>query len=232
MHRYTIILKKKEYPIGIQTRIQADTLWLAEDHLIKLRDGCSQLFGYPHSRHQKFIFATFTTNEKSSTFSWKSQEGLLENVRPVTAIEIWELSGKTRIDHGMMSNSLKTPEYIEYMRQNYPKIKVGLPKIMTGAQFKEYYPGQKIRLFNETQIHNGYQWTTELNICQNFDAGTSCGKGFYFIEECYRDHWLGYNEMNMYWWAYIIIPDDAIVSVEDGKFCTNMMIVPEFFRLQ
>lgn len=176
--------------------------------------------------HTKYAFATRGPNVSFLGFT-------VVDVRDVTAIEWYNLM-INKDELNKIPNSLKTPEFIEYMKKENPNADIGLPKIMTGEQFKEYYPGVFIRLFTEDKCHNGHQWELGLNKCNTFNPSTKCGNGLYFIYEGDKEKWLTYNGKVMYWYTYVIIPDYTIVAVidaDDIKFKAEEIIVPEFIKL-
>lgn len=222
MHRYTIILSKG------QSEPAYGWAWVAKGNSYILGDTSEG--GNYRSRCSNLRFATFISDISELMFDHtKDRVGNVEDIRPITGIEMWELFKEVPNMH--IPQSLRTPEFIEYMKCNYPDYYTGPPMVMTGKQFKELYPGQKIRLFNYIMIHNDFPWKEDLNVCADFDPGHHCGKGLYFIEESEKLKWLEYGGKKMFWWAYIDILDEATVAIEEGKFCTNMMRIPKFFKL-
>src|SRR5579872_7034607 len=79
-----------------------------------------------------------------------------------------------------------------------------------------------IKLTNESENHNGYQFTDGINIDTNIflPAGScKCG-GIYFIKEQDAHIWLNYDHTigSMRYMRKVIIPYDARVYVENNKF--------------
>lgn len=225
MERKIIVVKKENREVG-QFVGGRDQKLIASKYLSILRDGCGW-HDVVHSKHQKFVFVTIVKHEQ-----W-----VIEAIRPITAIEWWELL-PDKSEDWMISDSLKTPEFVEYMKEKHSDVEMDLPLVMTGEQFKEYYPGVYVRLFVEDKNHNGHKWEKGLNKCENFDPSIKCGNGLYFVHERHRDLWLQYNKKVMYWWSYVIIPDYTTVAViEDPcdenniKFNAKDLEIVEFIKL-
>lgn len=225
MEHKIIVVKRENREVG-QCVNEDEQKLVASKYLYMLGDGCG--WGSDvHSRHQKFVFVTIV----------KREQWVIEEIRPITAIEWWELL-PDKSDDWMISNSLKTPEFIGYMKEKHPDVKMDLPLVMTGKQFKEYYPGVYVRLFVEDKNHNGHKWEKGINKCKKFDPSIECGNGLYFVHERHRDRWLQYNKKVMYWWSYVIIPDYTTVAViEDPcnenniKFNAEDLEIVEFIKL-
>lgn len=86
-----------------------------------------------------------------------------------------------------------------------------------------------VKLTNEIEVHNGYKFKNGLNIDTNhFHPFGSCQSGgIYFIFAKNMDNWISYNNKNMVYYRFVIIPDDAQVYIENGKFKTNKLILSE-----
>ncbi len=76
---------------------------------------------------------------------------------------------------------------------------MSLRQILTGRQFNEFtafHSHKWVRLTNEKECHNGFQYKTGLNVDTNpFDPDTDCGDGLFFClqEDCFR--WAGDGKM-------------------------------------
>jgi hypothetical protein len=111
------------------------------------------------------------------------------------------------------------------------------PQLLTGVEFnKRYRSKQKgetyefsqfIKLTNELEVHNGYEFKTGLNIdTVPFDPQHRCDAGgLYFTLLNDLSHWLHYNDKTMFYVRSVTIPDDAQVLVEKDKCKADRLIL-------
>ncbi|AYV78018.1 MAG: hypothetical protein Edafosvirus4_2 [Edafosvirus sp.] len=87
---------------------------------------------------------------------------------------------------------------------------------LPGIEFKKLVGPNLVKLLNENECHNGYKFSTGLNIDTQpfYPIGHCMGGGIYFIEKIDTVMWLSYLGKQMYWVRDVIIPDDALVYVE------------------
>jgi hypothetical protein len=96
-----------------------------------------------------------------------------------------------------------------------------LPKMLTGEQFNEKYKYHKfVKLTNETENHNSFQFQTGLNIDHvKFNPVGECSQGGIYFTDINKIYiWLHYSDKHMYWIRNVTIPDDAQIYVETDKF--------------
>jgi hypothetical protein len=101
---------------------------------------------------------------------------------------------------------------------------------LTGSQFNSKFEKNKfIKLTNKTEIHNGFQFKTGLNIDNlPFEPSGKCRKGgFYFCNEFDSYRWLKYSGQTMVHYRYVTIPDDAQVYDEGDKFKCDRFVLGE-----
>jgi hypothetical protein len=102
-------------------------------------------------------------------------------------------------------------------------------KLLTGAEFNKEYEGREfIKLTNESEIHNNYQFKTGLNIDSvSFDPTGNCRAGglyFCLLDELSR--WLHYSyEKPMFYARVVTVPMDARVWIEEDKFKADRFIL-------
>jgi hypothetical protein len=102
--------------------------------------------------------------------------------------------------------------------------------MITGEQFnKEYKDYKFVKLTKETEIHNGFQFQTGLNIDHvKFNPAGSCSPGgIYFTDYNKYILWLSYGNKSMYWMRGVHVPNDAQVYVEKNKFKADKIILDE-----
>jgi hypothetical protein len=104
--------------------------------------------------------------------------------------------------------------------------------LLTGKKFKEKYKNEIfVKLTNETENHNGFQFHTGLNIDTNkFDSVKSYGLGLFFCEISKLSVWLSYISNNsMYYIRYVTLPDDSQVfdCVGSDSFKADKFILSE-----
>jgi hypothetical protein len=105
-----------------------------------------------------------------------------------------------------------------------------MSNLLTGLEFNERFPTTIfVKLTNENENHNGYQFNTGLNTdTQNFDPTGECKKGgIYFCEDNKIGMWLHYNKTLCVNYRQVNIPDDAKVYIESNKFKTDKIILLE-----
>lgn len=140
---------------------------------------------------------------------------LQDDFQVITAWNLFVGRCATQDVYNNTPRSLHTVDFNNQVALNYPNIKLFRAPIMTGKQFKELYPGQKKRLFNQTRIHNGFKWKeNEINTCIEFDGAITCGKGLYLVEADQIERWHYYNGQEMIWEADVEVLDDSIVAIE------------------
>ena len=103
-------------------------------------------------------------------------------------------------------------------------------QVLTGQQCNQQYPEKLfVKLTNELENHNGYQFKTGLNIdpIPFNPCGTCQPGGIYFclLEKIHI--WLNYNGDPMIYCRLVTIPDDALVYVEENKFKADRMILSD-----
>lgn len=103
-------------------------------------------------------------------------------------------------------------------------------KEISGEEFNKIYAGiDFVKLTNETECHNNFQFEDGLNIDkQSFNPSGECKLGgIYFVKKDLAFMWTYYGCTNgvMKYIRKINIPDDARVYVETDKFKTNKIIL-------
>jgi hypothetical protein len=102
--------------------------------------------------------------------------------------------------------------------------------LLTGKQFNEKYKNEIfVKLTNETETHNGFQFKTGLNIDPiDFNSPEECkAVQLYFYNLNNLAKWLRYKREDMKYMRYVTIPDDAKVYVEVDKVNANKIILSE-----
>lgn len=122
-----------------------------------------------------------------------------------------------------MMSDLLTPEYIY-------KIRTHLDGYISGKQFNELFPDiEFVKLTNENENHNGYQYHDDMNIdIIEFDITYYCCKGgMYFTLKSGAHRWVIYKPDNvMRYIRKVLIPNDAKVFIEDYySFKTDKFIL-------
>ena len=103
-------------------------------------------------------------------------------------------------------------------------------KLLSGKDFNQRYQTDKfVKLTNELENHNGYQFETGLNIDSiPFNPSGECGTGgIYFCSREKMSMWLNYGYKPMIYVRWVSIPDDAVVYIEEDKFKADRMILSE-----
>jgi hypothetical protein len=95
-----------------------------------------------------------------------------------------------------------------------------------GKDFNDKYYGKIfIKLTNETEIHNNFQFQNGLNIDTVKFACNDDDGGIYFCEISYIGKWIWYSGKQMVYVRFVTIPDDAQVYVMNDKIKTDKMIL-------
>ncbi len=102
--------------------------------------------------------------------------------------------------------------------------------ILPGKIFNLKYKNKNfVKLTNETENRNGYQFKNGLNVdCVPFNPTENCKSGgIYFcqIEDLHK--WLYYDNSPMFYVRSVIIPDDSLIYIERNKFKTDQLILGE-----
>jgi hypothetical protein len=103
---------------------------------------------------------------------------------------------------------------------------------MTGKEFCTFFPNlskRLVKLTNETENHNGFQFVTGLNVDSNpFNPTGECEPGgIYFTDIGNIAKWLAYGLDNMKYCRTVTLPPDCRVFVEGDKFKADKMILGE-----
>src|SRR5579872_5162141 len=100
-------------------------------------------------------------------------------------------------------------------------------KELSGIEFNDLYKNTHlIKLTNETELHNNFQFKDGLNIdTVDFNATKECSPGgIYFTEKNKGYMWLNvYYDTPMKYMRKVTIPDDARVYIEEDKFKTDKL---------
>ena len=103
-------------------------------------------------------------------------------------------------------------------------------QVLTGQQLNQQYPEKVfVKLTNQLENHNGYQFQTGLNIDSiPFNPSGECQPGGIYFCLLEKIHiWLNYNDDQMIYARVVTIPDDALVWVEREKFKADRIILSE-----
>jgi hypothetical protein len=101
-------------------------------------------------------------------------------------------------------------------------------RLLSGEEFNKLNTGILfVKLTNETENHNGFQFQTGLNVnTKIINITTKCtDDGIYFCEINKLALWDYYNGEQMVYCRPLKIPNDALVYVYDNKFETNKLIL-------
>lgn len=106
---------------------------------------------------------------------------------------------------------------------NNPKLEIG--KVYTGKEFNEINNLPLYKLTNNSEKHYGFKYQTGLNVdTKKFNPTKTClPGGLYFCDLFNVKIWYNYYQHI----REVIIPDDAEVYVEDGKYKANMIYLSE-----
>jgi hypothetical protein len=105
-----------------------------------------------------------------------------------------------------------------------------MSKVITGIEFNKLYPTTVfIKLTNETENHNNFQFTTGLNIdTVKFDTTKDCqAGGIYFCKQDQFYLWKEYNTTKCVYMRQVKIPNDAKVFIEGDKYKASKLILAE-----
>jgi hypothetical protein len=105
-----------------------------------------------------------------------------------------------------------------------------MSRILTGFEFNKQYPLTIfVKLTNETEIHNKFEFKTGLNDdTKKFDASDECkAGGIYFCELSKFLMWIKYKRTECIYYRLIDIPYDACVCISNDKYKTNKLILSE-----
>src|SRR5579872_410359 len=104
-----------------------------------------------------------------------------------------------------------------------------LLKEISGLEFNKLCGKMKlVKLTNETENHNGFQFQDGVNVDNvPFNPSGQCSKGgIYFIDSTAINRWRSYSNVGkMIYIRNVSIPDDARVYIEEEKFKTNKIIL-------
>jgi hypothetical protein len=103
-------------------------------------------------------------------------------------------------------------------------------KVTTGYEFNNLHWGKEfVKLTNETENHNGFQFQTGLNIdTKEFKPNGHCSAGgIYFCSKKNMLKWIKYSKTVCVNYRSVLIPDDAKIYTEKGKFKTDKIILSE-----
>ena len=103
-------------------------------------------------------------------------------------------------------------------------------KVLSGAEFKKLYPDITfVKLTNERENHNGFQFKTGVNRDHlPFNPEGVCQPGGIYICPSHLFYkWLSYNE-KMFWFRIVTIPDNAQIYDESSdKVKVDHLILSE-----
>ena len=128
-----------------------------------------------------------------------------------------------------MSSTLLTK-----MSQNNDYSNVG--KVLDGREFNRIYKNDKfVRLLNESKCHHGFQYKEGLNIDTEdfYPHESACPGGLYFCDKSEYEEWLDYSYSvgEMKYFSKVIIPDDAKIYIEYGKYLYTNLFTTDFFTI-
>ena len=102
-----------------------------------------------------------------------------------------------------------------------------LYEVLSGKRFNDLYTGKKlIKLTNESENHNNYQFQTGLNVDSiPFYPQAECQPGgIYFCSIEKMSMWLDYGYKPMIYARLVTIPDDAQIYTETNKFKAHAFV--------
>ena len=122
------------------------------------------------------------------------------------------------------SNIAKLPEFLQKHISD-----MMLCKTLTGKEFNEFIGDEPmIKFTTESEVHNGLQYETGLNVdIRTFYSTSQCGHGIYFTSLYYFHIWLCYGSTQCVQFRYVTIPEDAKVYIEDYKYKANKVVLSE-----
>ena len=101
-------------------------------------------------------------------------------------------------------------------------------KVYTGLEFNKLNNKRLVKLLNKKCFHNNFKYKFGLNIdIIKFNPKGECSSGgLYFIDIDNWKSWIYYGwDYIMYYICDIIIPDDALVYIENKKYKTNKFFI-------
>jgi hypothetical protein len=105
-----------------------------------------------------------------------------------------------------------------------------MSNLLSGRDFNKRFPSTVfVKLTNETEIHNGFQFKTGLNVdIIEFNPTGQCKKGgIYFCEYDKMSMWIQYASTICVNYRIVKIPEDAKVYIEKDKYKADKMILYE-----
>src|SRR5579872_2118272 len=99
---------------------------------------------------------------------------------------------------------------------------------MMGSVFNHLFGDQTfVKLTNETENHNNFQFNDGLNIDTILftPMGHCNAGGIYFTDVRLIKKWIFYNNNMMKYMRKVIIPDDALVYIECDKFKADKLFL-------
>jgi hypothetical protein len=116
------------------------------------------------------------------------------------------------------------------LKDNNPLIDIEIFKmcVLSGVQFNKLSRNRKfIKLTSKSEIHNGLQFNDGLiQDILPFDPSNQCSPGgIYFCDLLNIKKWLQYGNNTMHYVRSVVIPDDAKIYIETGKFKANKIIL-------
>ncbi len=105
-----------------------------------------------------------------------------------------------------------------------------LNKVLSGAEFNRLFGHKQFfKLTIQTEKHNGFQFTTGLNIDDiPFNPTEECKPGgLYFCDLDCLHIWINYSGETCVYYRTVIIPDDAKVYIERQKYKADKFILSE-----
>ena len=110
------------------------------------------------------------------------------------------------------------------------EMKQEINREISGEQFNDLFKKHTfVKILSDNLTHNGFTYKQGLNIDTNdFNPNGECQSGgLYFC-----DIWLSYLYLRFgNKFAYVIVPDDARVYIEENKFKSDKLILNEIFSL-
>jgi hypothetical protein len=99
--------------------------------------------------------------------------------------------------------------------------------LLTGKQFNKKYKGVSFfKLTNKKEVHNGFKFTTGLNIdTLPLNNDMYSPGGIPFTDQKHMNRWLNYSGEPMKYIRCVTIPSDASVVVFDTNYKTDKMVL-------
>lgn len=100
--------------------------------------------------------------------------------------------------------------------------------LFSGYKFKKKYRKTFVKLTNGDENHNGFQYTTGLNVDMHpMDENECVPGGLYFTQISKKRKWAHYGGQCMCFIRRVEVPDDARVYAYDNKFKADKIILGE-----